>query len=84
MERGGFKKILLNLYHIKNLNGKRNLTRTSKVMLEEVIAKRRFQKDPIESISNLKKIVQGKRKDPMQSYKILQEFYGILAVLNQF
>ena len=24
MERGGFKKILLNLYHIKNLNGKLN------------------------------------------------------------
>ena len=53
-------------------------------MLEEVSAKRRFQKDPIESISNLKKIVQGNRKDPMQSYKILQEFYGVLAVLNQF
>ena len=46
-------------------------------MLEEVSAKRRFQKDPIESLSNLKKIVQGNRKDPMQSYKILQEFYGI-------
>ena len=32
----------------------------------------------MESFSNLDKILQDIRKDPMQSYKILQEFYGIL------
>ena len=32
----------------------------------------------MESFSNLEKIVQDIRQDPMQSNKILQEFYGIL------
>ena len=32
----------------------------------------------MESFSNLEKILQDIKKDPMQSYKILQEFYGIL------
>ena len=32
----------------------------------------------MEFLSNLKKILQDKRQDPIQSYKILQEFYGIL------
>ena len=38
---------------------------------------RRFKKDPIESLSSLEKILQVYRQDPMQSHKILQEFYGI-------
>ena len=32
----------------------------------------------MESFSNLEKILQDIRQDPMQSNKILQEFYGIL------
>ena len=32
----------------------------------------------MESLSNLEKISQDNIQDPMQSYKILQEFYGIL------
>ena len=32
----------------------------------------------MESLSNLEKIMQDNRLDLMQSYKILQEFYGIL------
>ena len=32
----------------------------------------------MESLSNLDKILQDNRQDPMQSYKILQEFCGIL------
>ena len=43
-----------------------------------VDAKRRFKKDPMESFLNLKQIVQDNRQDPMQSYKMLQEFFGIL------
>ena len=35
-------------------------------------------KDPTESLLNLEKILQDIRQDPMQSYKILQEFYEIL------
>ena len=38
-----------------------------------------MKKDPMESLSNLEKILQDNRQDPMQSYKILQEFYGILT-----
>ena len=29
-------------------------------------------------ISNLEKILQGNKQDPMQSYKILEKLYGIL------
>ena len=32
----------------------------------------------MESLSNLDKILQDNRQDPMQSYNILQEFYLIL------
>ena len=32
----------------------------------------------MESLSNLEKILQGNRQDPMESYKILEELYGIL------
>ena len=32
----------------------------------------------MESLLNLGKILQDNRQDPMQSYKVLQEFYGIL------
>ena len=32
----------------------------------------------MKSLSTLEKILQDNRQDPMQSYKILQEFYGIL------
>ena len=32
----------------------------------------------MESLSTLEKILQDNRQDPMQSYKIQQEFYGIL------
>ena len=39
---------------------------------------RRFKKDPMESLANLK-ILQDNRQDPMQSCKILQKFYGILT-----
>ena len=30
------------------------------------------------SLSNLERILEDKRQDPIQSYKTLQEFYGIL------
>ena len=32
----------------------------------------------MESLLILEKIVEDNREDPMQSYKILQEFYGLL------
>ena len=35
------------------------------------------KEDPMESISNLEKILRDNRQDPMQSYRILQEFYEI-------
>ena len=34
--------------------------------------------DPIEFLSNLEKILQDNRQDPLQSSKILQNIYGIL------
>ena len=37
------------------------------------------KKDPMESLSNLEKILPDNRQDSMQSCKILQKFYGILA-----
>ena len=43
-----------------------------------VNAKRAFKKDPMESLSNLGKIPQDNRQDPKQSYKILQQIYGVL------
>ena len=46
--------------------------------IKQVIAKRRLKKDPMETLSNLERILQDIRQDPMQSYKILQTFYGIL------
>ena len=46
--------------------------------IKQVNAKRRLEKDPMETLSNLEKILQDIRQDPMQSYKILQTFYGIL------
>ena len=44
----------------------------------EQVNKKRFKKGPMESLSNLDKILQDARQDTVQSYKILQEFYGIL------
>ena len=35
-------------------------------------------KDPMETLSNLERILQDIRQDPMHSYKIQQEFYGML------
>ena len=46
--------------------------------IEQVNAKRRLKKDPMETLSNLERILQDIRQDPTQSYKILQTFYGIL------
>ena len=46
--------------------------------IKQVNAKRRLKKDPMETLSNLERILQDIRQDPMQSYKILQTFYGIL------
>ena len=46
--------------------------------IKQVIAKRRLKKDPMETLSNLERILQDIRQDPMQSYEILQEMYGIL------
>ena len=37
----------------------------------------------MESFSNLDKIFRDNRQDPMQSYKILQEFYEILILLEK-
>ena len=48
------------------------------VHIEQVNAKRRLKKDPMETLSNLERILQDIRQDPTQSYKILQTFYGIL------
>ena len=45
--------------------------------------KRKFKKDSMESLSSLEKILQDNRQDPMQSSKILQEFYGILISSGQ-
>ena len=41
--------------------------------MQQVNAFKRFKKDPMEFLSNLKKILQDKRQDPIQLYKILQE-----------
>ena len=44
----------------------------------QVNAKKGFKKDLLEPLSNLGKILKDNRQDSMQSYNILQEFYGIL------
>ena len=49
-----------------------------KCLFEQVNANRKFKKDPMESLSSLEKILQVYRQEPMQSHKILQEFYEIL------
>ena len=46
--------------------------------IKQVNEKRRRKKDPMETLSNLERILQDIRQEPMQSYKILQTFYGIL------
>ena len=45
-------------------------------LFEQVNAKRRFKKDPMELLLNPEKILQDSRQDPM--HKILQELYGLL------
>ena len=50
-----------------------------KSLFEKVNAKRTSKKDPMASISNLEKILQDNRQDPMQSYHILQKFFGMLT-----
>ena len=47
-------------------------------LFEQVNAKRNFKKDHVESLSTLENILHDDRLDPMQSKKILEEFYRIL------
>ena len=49
-----------------------------KCLFEQVNAKRSFNKDHMESLSTLENILRDDRLDPMQSKKILEEFYRIL------
>ena len=61
-----------------NTSAVRRLKEINKCLFEQVNANRAFKKDPKESLSNLGKIPQDIRQDPIQSYNILQEIYGIL------
>ena len=85
MEREHLRKILQNPYQIqrrfrriidKTLCNRTRSYRNSMECYSYSI--RGEKKHPMESLSNLKKILQDNRQDPLQSYKILQVFSEIL------
>ena len=67
------------LYHLRE-EAKNLVKKYTSAYLSRLMQREGFKKDPMDCLSNLEKILQDNRNDPMQLYKILQEFYGILLL----